>query len=132
MRTPDELERKFAHALFPRTTHRYGCVTLHSAISMWNGVPRTQVLLWVYGQALRAVFDNVVLAEYHCRYDLRERKVTDIRDGSYPPTRFASSQGSLIPRSSRILGALSSPMRHQGQRPFPAQQLWLFELVHTA
>jgi hypothetical protein len=28
--TPDELIRKFARALFPRTTNRYGCVTLHS------------------------------------------------------------------------------------------------------
>src|SRR5712671_7965597 len=28
--TPDELARKFAHALVPRTTNRYGCVTLHS------------------------------------------------------------------------------------------------------
>ena len=30
MYTPDELTRKFSHALFPRTTNRYGCVTLHS------------------------------------------------------------------------------------------------------
>jgi transposase InsO family protein len=28
--TPDELERKFSRALFPRITNRYGCVTLHS------------------------------------------------------------------------------------------------------
>jgi hypothetical protein len=28
--TPDELTRKFARALFPRTTNRYGCVTVHS------------------------------------------------------------------------------------------------------
>ena len=135
VRTPDELERKFAHALFPRTTNRYGCVTLHSYhFYVEQGLPRTQVLLWVYGQALRAVFDNVVLAEYHCRYDLRERKVTDIRDGSYPPTRFASSQGSLIPLNPQeSLGLYHpTPMRHQGRRPFPAQQLWLFELVHTA
>ena len=134
-RTPDELERKFAHALFPRTTNRYGCVTLHSYhFYVEQGLPRTQVLLWVYGQALRAVFDNVVLAEYHCRYDLRERKVTDIRDGSYPPTRFASSQGSLIPLNPQESLVLyhPTPMRHQGRRPFPAQQLWLFELVHTA
>ena len=61
IRTPDELERKFAHALFPRTTNRYGCVTLHSYhFYVEQGLPRTQVLLWVYGQALRAVFDNVV------------------------------------------------------------------------
>jgi len=83
---------------------------------------------------LRAVFDNVVLAEYPCRYDLRERTVTDIRDGSYPPTRFASSQGSLIPLNPQESLVLyhPTPMRHQGRWPFPAQQLWLFELVHTA
>jgi hypothetical protein len=28
--SPDELARKFARAVFPRTTNRYGCVTLHS------------------------------------------------------------------------------------------------------
>src|SRR5262249_46839022 len=27
---PDELARKFSRALFPRTTNRYGCVTLQS------------------------------------------------------------------------------------------------------
>jgi hypothetical protein len=96
--TPDELAHKFAHALVPRTTNRYGCVTLHSYhCYVEQGVPQTQVLLWVYGNELRAVFDNVLLAEYHCHYDLRHGKVTDIRDGSFSPTRFASPQGSLIP-----------------------------------
>jgi hypothetical protein len=27
--TPDELARRVSRALFPRTTNRYGCVTLH-------------------------------------------------------------------------------------------------------
>jgi len=95
--TPDELARKFSRALFPRTTNRYGCVTLHSYhFYVEEGLPKTQVLLWVYGNALRAMFDNVVLAEYHCRYDLRDRKVKDIRDGSFLPTRFTSTQGSLL------------------------------------
>ncbi len=59
--TLDELERKFSHALFPRTTNRYGCVTLHSyQCYVEAGLPQTQVLLWVYGHALRAVFDNVL------------------------------------------------------------------------
>ncbi len=59
--TLDELERKFSHALFPRTTNRYGCVTLHSyQFYVEAGLPKTQVLLWVYGHALRAVFDNVL------------------------------------------------------------------------
>jgi len=77
---------------------------------------------------------NVVLAEYHCRYDFREHKVKDIRDGSFPPTRFPSSQGTLIPLNPQEALVLyrPTPMRHQGRRPLPAQQLWLFELVHTA
>jgi len=59
--SPDELARKFSRAVFPRTTNRYGCVTLHSYhFYMEEGVPHTQVLLWVYGEQLRAVLDHVV------------------------------------------------------------------------
>ena len=82
--SPDELARRFSPAVFPRTTNRYGCVTLHSYhFSIEEGVPHTQVLLWVYGEPLRAVLDHVVLAEYHCRYDWRTHKVTDSRDGLF-------------------------------------------------
>jgi transposase len=133
--TPDELERKFARALFPRTTNRYGCVTLHSYhFYVEEGLPKTQVLLWVYGNALRAVFDNVVLAEYHCRYDHREGKVKAIRDGSFPVTRFASSQGSLIPLNPQEALVLyrPKPLPRQARLPFTAPQLWLFERVSTA
>jgi len=64
--TPDELARKCSRALFPRTTNRYGWVTLHRYhCYVAEGLPQTQVLLWVYGNALRALFDTVVLAEYH-------------------------------------------------------------------
>jgi hypothetical protein len=64
MYSPEELDRKFSRALFPRTTNRYGCVTLHSYhFYVEQGVPHTQVLLWVYGEQVRAVFDNVVVAE---------------------------------------------------------------------
>ena len=46
--TPQELERKFAHALFPRITNRYGCVTLHSYhFYVDQGLPQKQGLLWV-------------------------------------------------------------------------------------
>jgi transposase InsO family protein len=131
----DELARKFSRALFPRITNRYGCVTLHSYhFYVEEGLPKTQVLLWVYGNELRAVLDNVVLAEYHCRYDLREGKVTDIRDGSFPLTRFASSQGSLIPLNPQESLVLyrPKPLGYHGRLPFPAQQLWLFERLETA
>jgi len=132
--TPDELERKFTHALFPRTTNRYGCVTLHHYhFYVEEGLPLTQVLLWVYGHELRAVCDNVVLAEYHCRYDHREGKVKAIRDGSFPATRFASSQGSLIPRHPQdAVVFYRPPLPRQARLPCAAQQLWLFERVSTA
>ncbi len=133
--TPDELERRFTRALFPRTTNRYGCVTLHRYhFYVEEGLPQTPVLLWVYGKALRAVCDNVVLAEYHCRYDHREGKVKAIRDGSFPVTRFASSQGSLIPRNPQEALVLyhPKPLPRQARWPCAAQQLWLFEQVSPA
>jgi transposase InsO family protein len=131
---PAELAQKFSHALFPRTTNRYGCVTLHSYhFYIEEGLPKTQVLLWVYGEQLRAVFDNVVLAEYHCRYDWRARKVTAIHEGSFYPTRFASPQGTLLPLTPQESLVLYRPqmLRRQARPSVSLQQLWLFELVPT-
>ncbi len=133
--TPDALERQFSRALFPRTTNRYGCVTLHSYhFYVEEGLPKTQVLLWIYGNELRVVCDNVVLAEYHCRYDLRHRKVKDIREGRFYVTRFASPEGSLIPLPPQEVLVLYRPklLMRQARLPFPAQQLCLFERVETA
>ena len=134
---PQELDRKFARALLPRTTNRYGCVTLHSYhFYVDQGLPQKQVLLWVYGQELRAVFDNVLLAAYHCHYDLREGKVKDIRVDQFYPSPFASrqEQGSLIERNpleSVVVYRPQSLMR-RASLPFRAEQLWLFELVRIA
>src|SRR6266481_968244 len=76
---PQELTRKFAQALFVRTTNRYGCVTLHrSHFYVDQGLAQTPVLLWVAGEDLRAVYDHVLLAEYSCHYDLRTGLVTQI------------------------------------------------------
>lgn len=131
----DELAQKFSRALFPRTTNRYGCVTLHSYhFYVEEGLPKTRVLLWVYGEQLRAMFENVVLAEYHCRYDWQSRQVKDVRDGVFYATQFASPQGSLLalnPQESLVLYR-PKPLMRQVRLPFPAQQLWLFELVQTA
>jgi transposase InsO family protein/transposase len=131
--TTEELERKFSRALFPRVTNRYGCVTLHSYhCYVEEGLPKTKVLLWVYGNELRAVFQNVVVAQYYCRYDMRDRKVKDIKDGRYfPHDDFASDQYTLIPlnpQEALVLYRLPSAPR-QARRPFPAEQVWLFELV---
>lgn len=131
----EELDRKFAQARLPRITNRYGCVTLHRYhFYVEAGVPHTQVSLWIDSAQLRAIVDHVVLAEYHCHYDWREHKVTDIRDGVFYATRFASPQGSLVPVTPQNSVVLyrPKPMARQGQLPLPTQQLWLFALVKTA
>ena len=76
---------------------RRKCIPFRNGVYVEEGLPKTKVLLWVYGNELRAVFENVVLAEYYCRYDVRDGKVKDIRDGRYyPHDDYASKQGSLI------------------------------------
>jgi hypothetical protein len=132
--TPQERERKFARALFPRITNRYGCVTLHSYhFYVDQGLPQKQVLLWVYGQELRAVCEHALLAEYHCHYDLREGKVKDIRVSQFYPSPFASrqEQGSLIERNPLESMVVYRPksLRRQATLPLQAEQLWLFARV---
>ena len=101
--------------------------------SIEEGLPHTQVLLWVYGEQLRAVLDHVILAEYHCRYDWRTHKVIDIRDGRFYPTRFASPQGTLMPLNPQEFLVLyrPQPASRPARLALPAQQLMLFALVPT-
>jgi transposase InsO family protein len=130
----NELARHFSHAVFPRTTNRHGCATLHNYhFYIEEGLPQTQVLLWVSGEQLRAMFENVVLAEYHCRYDWRNHQVADVREGVFHSTRFASPQGQLIPLTPHdsVVVYRERPPRRQAPRVFPAPQLLLFELVPT-
>jgi hypothetical protein len=134
MYAPEELARSFSEALFPRTTNRHGCVTLHSYhFYVEEGLPQTRVWLWVYGEQLRAMFDNVVLAEYRCHYDGRAHKVADIRAGVFYPTRFASPQPSLIPLTPQesLVVYHPRPPRRRTPHPAPMRQMGLFELVPT-
>ena len=97
-------------------------------------LPTTPVLLWLSGDQLRAVFDNVVIADYHCHYDWRSRHVTNIRDGVFYRTRYASPQGALIPltpQESRVLYR-PPPGRRRRRQAFPPQQLLLFAWIPTA
>src|SRR6266852_1560351 len=128
---PPELVRKFAQALFVRTTKRYGCVTLHrSHFYVDQGVPQTPVLLWVSGEDLRAVSDQVLVAEYHCHYDLRTRQVTHLRLGQWYPSPFAAqqAQGVLVERTPQDSIVVSRPpsVRRQAAGLLRAEQLGLF------
>ena len=79
---PQDLTRKFAQALFVRTTNRYGGVTLHrSHCYVDQGLAQTPGLLWVAGEDLRAVYDHVLFAQYACHDDLRTGTVTRLRLG---------------------------------------------------
>ena len=133
--TPEALARAFSQAVFPRTTNRYGCVTLHSYhFYVEAGLPRTQVLLWVSGEHLRAAFDNVLLAEYHCHDDWQHRQVHEIRPAAFYPTRVASRQGTLIPltpQDSVVVYRARRPRRRASRLP-SRQQVLLFEVVPTA
>ena len=132
--TPEDLTRAFSQAVFPRTTNRYGCGRLHRYhFSVAEGLPHTRVLLWVSGDQLREVYDSVVLATYHCRYDWRDQRVKDIRDGMWYATRFASPQGTLMPLTPQDSRVVYHPMpvsRQLRDRSEP-QQLVLFEWGHT-
>ena len=101
---------------------------------MEQGLPKTQVLLWVYGEQLRAMLDTVVLAEYHCRDDWRDQKIREGRDGVFYPTPFTAIQGALVPLNEPEVLVLYRPKsrRRQTRLPVPAQQLWLCELVQPA
>jgi hypothetical protein len=131
---PDELARQFSHALFPRTTNRHGCVTLHSDhCSVEEGLLQTQVLLWMAGTHLRAMFEGVVLAEDHCRSDWRDRHVTESGAETFHPTRVASPQGRLIPltpAASVVVYRTRAPRRQAAHGSTTPQRL-LFEVVQT-
>jgi len=131
--TPEELARHFSQAVFPRTTNQYGCVTLHSYhFYVEAGLPQTQVLLWVAGTQLRAAFDHVILAEYYCRYDGRDRRVKDVRQAVFHPTRFASPQGTLLPLTPQdSLVVYRARARRRAPAAPPTPQLLLFEVVPT-
>jgi hypothetical protein len=98
-----------------------------------DGLPQTQVLLWVAGTQLWAAFDHVVLTEYHCRYDWRDRCMKDVRPGMFHSTRFASPQGTLLPLTPHDSMVIyrTRARRRASMRP-PTPQLLLFEVVPTA
>ena len=134
---PQALARKFAQALFVRTTNRYGCVTLHrSHFYVDQGLAQTPVLLWVAGEDLRAVYDHVLLAEYTCHYDLRTGQVTRLRLGQWYPSPFAArqAQGALLERTPQDSRIVSRPLavRRPTAAPWRAEQLGLFAAPQSA
>jgi hypothetical protein len=131
---PDERARAFSQGVCPRTTNRYGCVTLPSYhLYGEEGLPPTRVLLWGAGASRRAAFENVVLAESHGRYDWQERKVKDIQGGIFYPTRLASPPGALMPLTPQesLVVYRPHPPRRRAPRLATIPPLLRFEVVPT-
>ena len=108
-----------------RTTNRYGCVTLHhSHFYVDQGVAQTPVLLWVSGEDLRAVYDQVLLADYACHYNLRTGTVTHLRLGQWYPSPFAArqAQGALLERTPQDSGSCRAPRPCGVPRPARASR----------
>jgi len=134
---PQELARKFAQALFVRTTNRYGCVTLHrSHFYVDQGLVQTPVCLWVAGEDLRAVYDQVLVAEYACHYNRRTGTVSHLRLGHWYPSPFAArqAQGTLVERTPQDSVVVTRPLavRRPAASPLQAEQLGLFIALQSA
>lgn len=131
---PDGRAEKFAHTFFPRPTNRYGCVTLHRYhVYVEEGVPKTQIFLWISGEQWRAGFDNVVLAAYRCRSAGPAREVADIPEGQFYATRFASLQEALLPWTppASLVVYRARSLRRRTLPASPAGHLCLFESLST-
>jgi len=106
---PQELDQKFAHA----SSRAYQSLWLRhvAPLSFYveQGLPQTPVLLWVSGEELRAVFDTVVLAEYHCHYDLRPWQSDGHSRRSLCSNAFCSPQGALLPSILRNVRGVIAP-----------------------
>jgi transposase InsO family protein len=134
---PQELTRKFAQALFIRTPNRYGCVTLHrSHFYVDQGLAHTPVCLWVAGEDLRAVYDQVLVAEYTCHYNLRTGLVTALRLGHWYLSPFTArqAQGTLVERTPQDSVVVVRPpaVRCTAVASRGTEQLGLFRALHIA
>jgi hypothetical protein len=132
---PQELTRKFAHALFVRTPNRYGCVTLHRFhFYIDEGLAQLPVCLWVTGEDLRAVYDHVLVAEYTCHYDLRTGTVTRLHLGQRYPSPFTAGQGTLLERTPQdsLIVVRPPSRRRPATAAVQAEQLGLFAGLQTA
>jgi hypothetical protein len=122
--TAEALAQKFAHVCCPRLPNRYGCVTLHRYhFPVAEGFLQPPVLLWVEEPQLKAVWDSMVLAEYHCHDDKATQQVREMSQGTWYPTPVASSQVTFLPRQAEECVVLYRPAgpRQQLNLSVPAQ-----------
>ena len=66
-------------------------------------------------------------------YDWQDRRVKDVRQAAFHPTRFAPPQGTLLPLTPQdSLVIYRARAKRRAPAPPPTPQLLLFEVVPTA
>ena len=131
----DALAQPCSRALFPRTTHRDGGVTVPPAhCSVAEGGSPTQGLLWVSEDQRRAVWESLGRAADHCRDDGPKRHGRALRPGPFAASHLASPHGAFMPRKAEASVVVSRPKRprRQVRLSLSAPHRWRFARVHPA
>jgi transposase InsO family protein len=94
---PARLQRLFQQLHFTRTVNRYGFVSVQRFyLYAEQGLSRQRVSVWIYEGELRIEYQETLLAQYHCDYDQRQRRLQNLSHPTLYQTPFASPQLELF------------------------------------
>jgi transposase InsO family protein/transposase len=93
----DRLRQLFRRAEFLRTVNRYGFVSVQRFyIYAESGLSRQRVLIWIYEGELSIEYQQTLVAQYRCDYDLKHQQLQGLSDPTLYTTRFTPPQLELI------------------------------------
>jgi len=93
----ERLRRLFQQVRFTRTVNRYGLVRIQRFfIYAERGLARQRVAIWIYEGHLRIEHQQLLLAQYQCRYHERDQELQDVSAPTLYATAFRSPQLELF------------------------------------
>ncbi len=118
--------------MFPRITNQHGCVRLHNFyFYVEEGLPKSQVYLWVYQDRLRVEHNNVLLIEYECLYDEKNRKVQELTKPLTYEHKYISRQLKLFEINAEMLRVLKIERIKANRSINVVKQFVLFEATNV-
>jgi transposase InsO family protein/transposase len=94
---PKRLRQLFGRAEFLRTVNRYGFISVQRFyVYAESGLSRKRVLIWIYEGELGIEYQQTVVAQYHCDYDIRRGELQGVSKPRLYTTTFTSAQLELI------------------------------------
>lgn len=127
-----ELHKVFYQYMFPRKTNLYGFIRLHNFyFYVEDGLPKSQVCVWIYQNNLKVEHQNEILIEYPCIYEEKKRKLTElINEPKFYQSKFSSKQLKLFEFGKFKIKRLERRKRRKPKETISTvQQLILFEKV---